>query len=339
MLPTVFIVWLEFALCAAVIAIAGTKLSRYGDIIADKTGLGGAWIGLALMATVTSLPELVTGVSALALADAPDIALGNVLGACIINLTMIVFLDLLQREESIYTRASQGHILSAGFGIVMAGFVGFSLLLAQHGDAMSLYSVGVYSPLLFLLYAVAVRTVFRYERASRAEAVGERVERYPDILLRDALLRYTAGATVVVAVGLWLPFVARDLAKVMGWQETFVGTLFVALATTLPEITVTLSALRIGALDLAISNLLGSNLFNLLIIAIGDVVYLKGPLLSFISPLHAMSAFSVVMMSGVAVIGLFYRPRTRVFKTVGWASLLLLSIYLVNAMFLFLYGG
>jgi cation:H+ antiporter len=96
MLPTVFIVWLEFALCAAVIAIAGTKLSRYGDIIADKTGLGGAWIGFALMVTVTSLPELVTGVSALALADAPDIALGNVLGACIITLTMIVFLDLLQ---------------------------------------------------------------------------------------------------------------------------------------------------------------------------------------------------------------------------------------------------
>ena len=95
MLSPTIIAWLEFSLCAALIAVAGTKLSRYGDIIADKTGLGGAWIGLALMATVTSLPELVTGISSVALVDAPDIAVGNVLGACIINLTMIVILHLL----------------------------------------------------------------------------------------------------------------------------------------------------------------------------------------------------------------------------------------------------
>jgi cation:H+ antiporter len=322
MLSPAAIAWLEFSLCAALIAVAGTRLSRYGDIIADKTGLGGAWIGLALMATVTSLPELVTGISSVALVDAPDIAVGNVLGACIINLTMIVILDLLQREESIYSRASQGHILSAGFGIIMAGFVGFSVLFSQHGEAMSLYYVGAYSPFLLLLYGVAMRTLFRYERRQRAKAVEERVERYPDITLRDALIRYALAASVVVA-----------------WQETFVGTLFVALATTLPEIVVTVSALRIGALDLAVSNLFGSNLFNLAIIAIDDVFYVKGPLLSHVSGLHAVSALSVVMMSGVAVVGLFYRPREKLFRTVGWTSLLLLSIYLLNTFFLYLYGG
>jgi cation:H+ antiporter len=331
--------WLEFILCAALIGYAGSKLSRYGDVIADKTGLGGAWIGLALMATVTSLPELVTGISSLTLADAPDIAVGNVLGACVINLVMIVFLDLLQREESVFTRASQGHILSAGFGIIMAGFVGFSVLFSQHGDVMSLGAVGVYSPVLLVLYAVAVRSVFHYERRQRADAAGERAERYPDVTLRLALTRYAQAAAVVVAVGLWLPYVGRDLAQAMAWQETFVGTLFVAFATTLPEIAVTVSALRIGALDLAVSNLLGSNLFNIAIIAIDDLFYFKGPLLSHVSGLHAVSALSVVMMSGVAVVGLFYRPPTRVFRTVGWASLLLLSIYLLNTFFLYLYGG
>jgi cation:H+ antiporter len=339
MLSPTIIAWLEFSLCAALIAVAGTKLSRYGDIIADKTGLGGAWIGLALMATVTSLPELVTGISSVALVDAPDIAVGNVLGACIINLAMIVILDLLHREESIYSRASQGHILSAGFGIIMAGFVGFSVLFAQHGEAMSFYYIGVYSPLLLLLYGVAMRTLFRYERRQREAAVEERVERYPDITLREALIRYALAASVVVAAGLWLPYVGRDIAQAMAWQETFVGTLFVALATTLPEIAVTVSALRIGALDLAISNLFGSNLFNLAIIAIDDVFYVKGPLLSHVSGLHAVSALSVVMMSGVAVVGLFYRPPTRLFRTVGWTSLLLLSIYLLNTFFLYLYGG
>jgi cation:H+ antiporter len=339
MISPVIAAWLEFALCAALIGYAGSKLSRYGDVIADKTGLGGAWIGLALMATVTSLPELVTGISSVTLADAPDIAVGNVLGACVINLVMIVFLDLLQREESVYTRASQGHILSAGFGIIMAGFVGISVLFSQHGEIMSLGTIGVYSPVLLVLYAVAVRSVFHYERRQRAAAVEEQAERYPDVTLRQALIRYAQAAAVVVAAGLWLPYVGRDLAQAMAWQETFVGTLFIAFATTLPEIVVTVTALRIGALDLAISNLLGSNLFNIAIIAIDDLFYLKGPLLSHVSGLHAVSALSVVMMSGVAVVGLFYRPPTRVFRTVGWTSLLLLSIYLLNTFFLYLYGG
>jgi cation:H+ antiporter len=184
-----------------------------------------------------------------------------------------------------------------------------------------------------------MRALFRYERRQRAAAVEERVERYPDTTLREALIRYGLAASMVVTAGLWLPYVGRDIAQAMAWQETFVGTLFVAFATTLPEIVVTVSALRIGALDLAVSNLLGSNLFNLVIIAIDDTVYLKGPLLSFVSPLHAVSALSVVMMSGVAVVGLFYRPRERLFRTVGWTSLLLLSLYLLNAFFLYLYGG
>jgi cation:H+ antiporter len=330
--------WLEFAVCAAVIGYAGSRLSRYGDIIAEKTGLGGAWIGLILMATVTSLPELMTGISSVALADAPDIAVGNVLGACVMNLAMLVILDLLHRGESVYTRASQGHILSAGFGIVMTGFVGFSLLYSSRGGDLALGHVGLYSPILALLYAVAVRTVFFYERRQRAAFVEERLERYPHLGLQEAVARYSLAALVVVAAALWLPYVGQDLAQAMGWRETFVGTLFIALATTLPEMVVTISALRLGALDMAISNLLGSNLFNVFIIAIDDVLFLKGPLLSHVSTLHVVSALSAVMMSGVVIVGLLYRPQARLFRTVGWASLMLLSLYLLNAFVLYLYG-
>jgi cation:H+ antiporter len=332
------IVWFQFFVCAVLIAIAGTRLSRYGDVIADKTGLGGSWIGLVLMASVTSLPELVTGVSSVTFAGVPDIAVGNVLGACIINLTMIVFLDLLHREESVYSRASQGHILSAGYGVILIGFVGFNVLFAQRGDAFTLGYIGLYTPIIALLYLIAMRTVFTYERNRRAQLVEDRVERYPDISLRHALRQYVLAGLVVVAVGIWLPYVGQDLARVMGWEQTFVGTLFIAFATTLPEIVVTVSALRLGALDMAISNLLGSNLFNILILAVDDLLYFQGPLLSHVSSLHAVSAISATMMSGVAIVGLFYRPKARLFKTVGWTSLLLLSIYLLNVFFLYLYS-
>jgi cation:H+ antiporter len=330
--------WVQFFVCVAAIGAAGTALSRYGDVIAEKTGLGGTWIGLILLATVTSLPELVTGVSSVLLAGVPDIAVGNVLGACVLNLAMIVVLDLLHRGEPMFARAAQGHILAAGFGVILLGFVGFTVLFASHGEQPALGHVGLATPIITLIYLAAVLLVFRYERAQRAAFVAEEAERYPGVTLRQVSVRFALAAAVVFAAALWLPFAAEALAEAHGLSQTFVGTLFVAVATTLPEMTVTVSALRLGALDMAISNLFGSNLFNVFILAVDDLFFLKGPLLAHVSALHAMSALSAVMMSGIAIVGLLYRPRTRLFGTVGWASLFLFAIYVVNSLILYLYG-
>lgn len=332
------LVWLEFLICVALIGVAGTALSRYGDVIADKTGLSGTWIGLVLLATVTSLPELVTGVSAVALAGTPDIALGDVLGSCVFNLLILTILDFLQREESVYTRASHGHILSAGFGVILIGFVGFNVLLAGSAFDVALGHVGLYTPLILVLYAVAMRTVFRYERAQMAAFAEEHAERYPEISLRQALQRYVLAALVVVGAGIWLPFIGEQIARVMEWEATFVGTLFVAFATSVPEMVVTVSAMRLGALDMAIGNLLGSNLFDILIVAVDDVFFTRGPILAHVSPVHAVSAMSAVMMTGIVIVGLLYRPKTRLFRAAGWASLLLLGVYLLNSFVLYLHG-
>lgn len=334
-----FLIWGEFLLCASIIGFAGAKLSRFGDIIAEKTGLGGTWIGIILLATVTSLPELFTGISAVTVAQVPNIALGDALGSCVFNLVMIVFLDFMHRSESVYTRASQGHILSAAFAAVLIGLVGFSVLLGPQAARLSVGHVGSYSLAIVILYAVAMRTVFRYERRQIAEFVEEMVEQYPHISLRQASWGYALFALIVVGMGIWLPFIGARLAEVMGWNNTFVGTLLVAFATSVPELVVTTSAIRIGALDMAIANLFGSNLFDILIVAVDDLFFLPGPILAYVDRLHAASAFSAVMMTGVAIIGLLYRPRGRVLKTVGWASLMLFCIYLMNGYVLYLLGA
>ncbi|MCB2042338.1 MAG: sodium:calcium antiporter, partial [Rhodoferax sp.] len=124
----------------------------------------------------------------------------------------------------------------------------------------------------------------------------------------------------------------------MGWSRSFVGSMFVAFVTTLPELAVTLSALRIGALDMAIGNLLGSNLFNVAIIAVDDLFYRHGSLLADGSPVHAVTAGSAIVMTGLAMIGLFFRPRSRVLRAVGWVSLGLLAVYLFNTYVLYLHG-
>lgn len=332
------IIWLSLAVCLAVIGVAGVRLSRYGDIIAEKSGMSRGWVGLILLATVTSLPELVTGLSAVTVALAPDIAVGDILGSCVFNLLIIVVLDFLYRKESIYTRARQGNVLSAGYGIALIGFVGLNLLLYRDGTFPSIGHVGLYAPFILLLYLLAMRSLYRYEQEQVSEYVEDRAELYPDTSLKQAVRGYVMAAMAVVAAGIWLPFIAKDLAVVMAWEQSFVGTLFVAAITSAPELVVTVAALRMGAVDLAIGNLFGSNLFNIAILAIDDFAYLPGPLLADVSLTHATSAFSAMMMSGLAVVGLVLRPQSRVFRTVSWISLLLLVIYLLNTLFLYLYG-
>jgi len=330
--------WLEFAVCALLVGAAGPVLSRSGDIIADKTRLSGSWIGLILLATVTSLPELITGISAVTVADVPNIAVGDVLGSCVFNLAILVVLDFLHRGESVYQRAHQGHILSAGFGIMMIGFVGLNLLITNHGLSYVIGHVGLYTPILIGLYALSVRSVFIYERQQREQFAEEIAERYPDVTLRMAVARYAAASMVIVGAGAWLPFVGADLADAMHWNRSFMGTLFVAAVTSLPELVVTIAALRIGALDMAIANLLGSNLFNILILAIDDLLYVKGSLFASVSPTHAVSAASAVIMTGIVIVGLLYRPSARLFRTVGWVSLGLFILYLLNTYVLYLHG-
>ena len=330
--------WLQFLFCVVVIGFAGVKLSRYGDVLAEKTGMGGTWVGLVLLSTVTSLPELITGISSVTIAKVPEIAVGDALGSCVFNLLIIVVVDFLHRKESVYTRAHQGHILSAGFGIVLIGLVGVNIFLAQHGTRLAFFHVGLYTPILMLLYLLAMRTVFRYEQERMAAYAEESLKRYPKVTLQKALLRYAGAAVVVVAAAAWLPFVGSTLAEQMGWHKSFVGTLFVAFATSVPELVVTIAAVRIGALDMALANLFGSNLVDMLVIAIDDTLYLDGPLLAAVAPIHAVTAISAMIMTGTAIIGILYRPPGRVLRTVGWVSLFLLVVYLANSYALYLHG-
>ena len=332
-------IFLEFGVLAASLGVAGFYLTLCGDAIAEKTGLGGTWVGLAMMASVTSLPELVTGISAVRWVDSPNIALGDAIGSCVFNLILLVLLDFLHREAPVFTRVSQGHILAAGFSIMLLGLVGFNILLNHQFSQLAIGHMGLATPLIMLTYGIAVYTVFQYERKTLKEHTGEIAIRYAHISLRQAVGRYVMAAAVVVLIGLRLPMTAEHMATQMSWGQTFVGTLFVAMATSLPEVAVTLSALRIGALDMAMSDIFGSNLFDLLIVAIDDMAYTKGPLLANASTMHLVSIQSAIMMTGIAIVGLLYRPKGRILRTVGWSSLMILMLYATNMAVLYLSQG
>lgn len=328
--------WLQFAACVVAIGLAGPVLTRNGQIIARMTGLSGGLAGLVLLATATSLPELFTGISSVSLAEAPNIAVGDALGSCIFNLLMLVVLDALSREEAVWRRIDQGHILTAGFGIILIGFVGALVLVARNGLDLRIGHVSIYSPFLLLLYAVAMRAVYFYERRPRVITLEADLPG-AEVSLRHAIIRYGLAALVVGAFGTWLPFTGLAVAEAMAWKTSFVGTLFVAGATSLPELVVTVTALRMGSADMAIGNLLGSNLFAILVISLDDLAFTQGSLFATISPAHAVTSFVGSIMGGILIIGLLYRPGNRFFGTIGWVSLSLLAVYLIGSYSIYLH--
>ena len=337
-MTAIVVSWTAFAVLGILILFAGPELSRSGDIIAELTGLSGSWIGILLLATVTSLPELATGISSVSIAQAPNVAVGDALGSCVFNLAILVVLDALQKESSIYQRIQTGHVLSAGFGVILIGFIGVNILLGQMGRMVAFGYIGAYTPVIILLYLFAVRTIFTYERNGQGPIPASFERKYPTFTLTRALLRFALSGILVVMIGVALPFVAMRIADAMHWNKSFVGTLFAAMLTSLPELVVTVAASRIGALDMAIANLLGSNLFDCLILAIDDLFYKNGPLLSHIAQSHVITVMSAIVMTGIGIVGIFYRPRARMFGMVGWIGLGLFLMYLFNAIIIYLHG-
>jgi len=322
------LVWLKFAICVAVILLAGRQVARYGDVIAEKTGLGGAWVGVVLVAVTTSLPELFTGISSVTLAAAPDLTVGNLFGANTFNLLNLALLDIAYRRGPLLTAAGSGHLLTAGLSLVLVAFVAASLLISKLVSFPAIGWVGLYTPVIFLLYLLAVRMIFNHERAQSPGP--EAPIKYSGVSLRQAYQRFGVAALFIIGAGFWLALVGKEMAEVTGLTQGFVGTLFLGFTTTLPEITVSFAALRLGACDLSVANMMGSSLFNMAIIGIDDLFYTGGPILDAVSQNHLLTALVVILMTSVVMVGIILRPQRKTPLGASSYSLALIALFLLG---------
>ena len=148
-----------FAGCASLIFYSGKQLTKYGDIIAEHLGLGKAWVGLIMLATVTSLPELSVGISSVTTVKSADLALGDILGSCVFNLFILSLLDALTRKESLLSKASHTHILAAAMSIILVALVGSGLFLPK--DIVIIKWIGFTSLIFIGVYLVSVKIIFK----------------------------------------------------------------------------------------------------------------------------------------------------------------------------------
>ena len=324
-------VWIKFILCIVIIFFSGRKVAKYGDIIAEKTGLGGVWIGLVLIAILTSLPELFNGVSAIRLVDAPDLTIGDLLGANMFNMFNLALLDILHRNGSLLAVVGRTHRLTGVFSLLLVLLVGISIFISSRFCAMGLGWIGWYTPVIVLLYLVFIRIIYRFEQ--RHPSLKETELAYGEESSRKVYLYFAISAAFIIGAGIWLAFIGGEIAQVYGWGQSFVGSLFLAFTTTLPEITVSFAAMRIGANDMAIANMIGSNLFNMTIIPVDDLLYLKGPVLAAVSESHLITAFTVILMTTVFIFGFGFKSRR--FFRLSWGNSTLILLFLLGAYFSF----
>jgi cation:H+ antiporter len=331
------LVWLQYLACLAIILFAGTRLARYGDAIAEKTGLGGLWIGLILLAAITSVPELVTSISSVALVGLPDLAMGTLMGSCLFNLTLIALLDILYRKGPILSHVRMRHIASAAAGIALIAVAGGAILWGESLAVVKLAWIGVPSIVILIIYLVAVRQLFLYERHHPASPEAT-LAKYEHLPLKTVYFRFTLAALAVIGAGIWVSFVGDDIAGATGWGASFVGSLFLAISTSMPELVVTIAALRLGATDMAVADILGSNMFNITIIFAADLFYTKGSILSSVSNSHLITVAMTITASLLVIFGLRFRRQRKLFRFSSWYSPLLIVLYILGAYFLFRAG-
>ncbi len=308
------LVWITFIASAAVIVIAGMRLSYYSDIIATRTHLGGFLVGSIFLAMATSLPEVVTSVSS-GFLGVPEIAVGNVLGSNLFNLAILAVADWVEGRGGMLARASREHLSTAYLGLILTAMAGLAVAIRPN---FMVLGVGIDTILIILTYAAGMFVIS--QRSSDPEdqldpqshsAVDEVDETDSEGSNNGGLLSlprvftyFMISAAVIVAAGTMMSRTADQLAVITGLGGTFVGSIFVAFATSLPELVASVSAVRIGAIDLAVGNVLGSNVFNMIILLIADISYPHSAILSSVAPVNALTALSSCLLTLIVIISL-----------------------------------
>ena len=311
------LIW-QFLLLAGAVAAAGSVLARSADQIAEATGLGRLLVGSLLLAVVTSLPELSVDIAAIR-SGYIDLAAGDLFGSSLMNLLILAIVDLSIRSgRKMLSREGAAHALSATLGIAVTSLAGLAIVTADKLPAAMILGMSGWSWAILLSYLFGARMIFINQRISARLAAESQSDesglfqgssaRKPSFLLSAII--FGAAAVVLCFAGPKLAHVAGALAEETGLGGTFVGTTLVAVTTSLPELVASLTAIRIGAIDLAIGNAFGSNAFNIVLFVPLDFLH-EGSIFLSMSGAHAVTAFTVVLATAIAVLGQLYHGERR----------------------------
>jgi len=317
-------IWIQFIFSGAVIVVSAMQLAKFADAIALRTGLGRLFIGALLLASATSLPEILTGISSFN-QGVHNLTAGNLLGSNSFNITLLAAADLAARDQRILRQVAMRHALTGSMAIVMIALVVF--FIEANIDVM-VGPLGLDSIFLIVTYVLMILLLHKSTPASD-QASPENVDSSVPSL-RKSILGFVVATGLIAAVSPLLVSSSSAIADVTGLGTSFVGLSLVAIVTSLPELVTTVSLVRIGAPDMAIGNLFGSTMFNMFVVGFLDLFFSPGRFLGAIDPSFVLVGLLGLIITGIAVIGNVAKIEKRIFGLFEIDATLIIIIYLVG---------
>lgn len=323
-----------FGLSAAVVWFSGARLAYLADTLADRFKLAKSLVGLLLLSLATSLPEVATTLSA-ALSQSRDLVLNNLFGGVALQTAILAMSDFWARGPITNYPRKANHALEATLLVLL---LAVTLILVRLGEPVVIFGVGLGSVFVALTYAGAIWLLRRYDASSDWVPVD-----LPDPeplpfpapyglaeTRNTALIWQALAACVAILVfGLLLVQFAQRIAEQSGLGNSFIGVTLLAAATSLPELTTSITAVRIGAYTMAISNIFGSNLIMLVLVFPADMLFREGPILRDASQTVGLALSFGIAVTAIYLIGLIVRRKPKL-GTVGLDSILVLLAFLAS---------
>ncbi len=328
-------IWIIFIFAALAVLISGQRLTRAAGQLAEVTGMSHGFVGVILLGLITSLPELVSTISATLFCNAPNLALGNIFGSNAANLAILAFLDLaiVRNPNKERHKLNEENQLTAYLSLII---ISMALMgLASQGFWHILH-IDLFSLLIATIYIIGLQKLHRFQLSDIPGTNSLHDTDTPGKIIPPELKRrLLINAAIIVAASMTLAASAEHIATITGWGTTFVGNSLLAIATSLPEIVVTISAVRIGSFAMAAGNIFGSNIFNIAILALADLFFFRSSLFAAASSSQSLIAAIGLLMTGLYLFAGRYASEKRIAGRWPIDSLLVIGTYLFSLYALF----
>jgi cation:H+ antiporter len=325
----------SFAAAAAFVIVAGSILARAADAIAERTGIGRIWIGSVLLGAATSLPEVMTDVSAVRI-NRPNLAAGDLFGSSLANMLILALIDLTAPRKQVLRKVAFENSLAAALAIALNSIVAVFILKRPQ---FRVARVSPQSIILVLIYLLGTRAVYLNGTIAAVAAAEPQPEAAAKRrrALRRAAAEFAIGALVIFFAAPYLASSAGRIADLSGLGTTFIGTCLLGLSTSLPELVTSIAAVRIGSFDLAVGNLFGSNSFNMLVFVAMEFASPE-PIFARLSPVNALTACLATALMSLGLASIVYRAERR-FAILEPGSALMVLGYAAALWVVYLSGG
>lgn len=316
-------IYIQYIVLATIVVLLSIKLAKYVDLIDKKTELSGALIGGIMLSAVTSLPEMLTSISATVWLNNPDLCLGNILGSNIFNLTIIGVLLLFSAKSFMDSKVGKSHLytnvlVTIIYAVLIVNILGYL--------KVEIMTTALTSLIILICYILSIRVMANDVSENQSD---EEVAVDSDLTMKQIIIRFVLASAGLIVASILITRVTDKISIELGLGAGLAGALFLGIATSLPELSSTVSLFKMKNFNVAVGNIVGSSIFNFFILFIVDVLYRQGSIYNFAGHdtknLIIFGLISNLLM--IAILGLKDKVKNK-FMVIVPAALIVVSYIL-----------